>query len=203
MPIYFIMNLDIQLEDVGKIGEATLALLLSASDGIKGEIRFQKVAFLLDRLFDDEELKTEFDFIPHDFGPWSEALKDTIDRMEVFGLISKQSNRKAQYSLTPTGRSLANEILKKNPSILRTASTVNNDFKQFSDDDIIGAVYELYPEYTTGSLIRDEIKACGYSDSLVIPIEIEKKRMPTEIKSRCGKKFLAEFKDGKIVVMEM
>lgn len=154
-------------------------------------------------MLDNEELKNDFDFIPHDFGPWSEALKDTIDRMEIYGLVKKIPNRKPLYLLTNEGKALATRICKSNPSFLEIARIVIEDFSELSDDDLIGAVYELYPEYTTDSLIKNKTKKCSHSDFLVVSTSLNKNKTPIEIKSRCGKRFIVEFKDSNIILREM
>lgn len=188
----------VNVDDIGPVGIAALGLLSKNRYGLKGETRFQKYAFLLDKMINDEELDEDFNFIPHDFGPWSESLRDILDRLQNYELVNKIPNTKPNYILTVKGESLLHDIQKRYSKLLETAEIISNDFRNFSDDDVISMVYELYPNFTTSSMIKDRVKNCANSDFFEIPYS--QKDGEFEIITRCGNKIIADKKGDKIKI---
>ena len=79
--------------------EIVAALLKAADDEIVGRVRFQKVAYLLDRL----GLESGFRYSYHHYGPFSRDLDNALADAQAFGLAKEEFGRRqvdgARYSI--------------------------------------------------------------------------------------------------------
>ncbi len=176
-------------------------MLSKNPEGVRGDTRIQKYAFLVDKLIGSDELDSEFGFIAHDFGPWSEALADILDRLENYGLVKKKQNRKSEYRITDRSMAIIEEIERSRSQYIRAAETISKDFRRFTDDEIVAMIYDLYPDYASNSFIKEKMLSCGSSDFFVVPIVQE--NTVSRIVSRCGRRLTVRRLGTKITVREM
>jgi uncharacterized protein YwgA len=136
-----------------------LALLQAAEDGmIEGTTRFQKLVFILQKgdLLNQEDIdeNIQFDFKPHNYGPYSKELHDWLDSLAERGDIERKQqqtpagNKKEVYQL-PDGDSLENLI--SDEELAERIQTVVKEFNNRPLFDLLDAVYDEYPEYTVNS----------------------------------------------------
>jgi len=153
--------------------EAVLALLFApdrkTSEGnwtwnapIDGKTRLVKELFLFDRETEaGRSHALSFEFTPGPYGPSSMALTNALDDMVARGEIS---------ATTSTGsRSVVLRLVGKAGSVAKTvwsslSEIQRRDFYQTKSRlrdipyrTLLARVYKDYPEYTTNSLIRDEV----------------------------------------------
>ncbi len=132
------------------------------SDPIDGKVKFQKIAFLVLRNF--EEIFEFFDFKAHRFGPYSEsldyALEETKNREET--LMEKEA-----IGITESGKKKLNELdsiielsqkEKYNKELIEKAiNNIKDDFKNFTSDEILAFIYKGFPDYISDSIVADKI----------------------------------------------
>lgn len=140
-----------------------LALLKAADeDEIHGITRFQKLVFILQMgdLIDEEEInqEKEYEYEPHNYGPYSKDLHDWLDRLNRKGIIRKTStktdagNDKEIFTIQEEalrGSDLDTSDLSDDLQE-RVNKTVDN-FNQMSILDLLDQVYDEYPDYAVNS----------------------------------------------------
>lgn len=139
-----------------------VALLKEAEDNtIQGITRFQKLVFILQKgdLIDKSSLdeNQEYEYEPHNYGPYSKELHDWLDRLSRKGIINKDS--------TSTSAGNQKEIFKLNEAKIdqefdlsgldddfedRVTATVD-EFNHMSILELLDIVYDEYPEYAVNS----------------------------------------------------
>jgi len=132
------------------------------SEPIDGKIKFQKIAFMVLKNF--QEIFEFFDFKPHRFGPYSEsldyALEETNNKEEAH--VEKNT-----IEITDNGKEKLNELdstiefsekEKKNKELIDKAiDNIKEDFINFTSDEILAFIYKSYPEYISDSIKADSI----------------------------------------------
>ena len=119
-------------------------------------VQMQKLLFLLDReagLSDGPF----FDFQPYSYGPFDKAVYEVLEDLAASGLVTINHDGVTRiYSLTPTGQSAANGILKKIQSlhVRRFFRRVSKFVLEHSFTQLISAIYKAYPEMKVNSVFR-------------------------------------------------
>jgi hypothetical protein len=131
---------------------------------IEGRTRLVKELFLFSR-----ETKSgsggvlSFEFTPGPYGPSSLELTDGLTTLQGAGKVSKEplaSGRGERLRLTPAGGKDAQPIWKGLPGPVRTdLFRTKARIGEMTYRQMMVYVYRTYPDFTTGSLIRDEILA--------------------------------------------
>ena len=118
-----------------------------------------------------------FKHFAYDFGPFDDAVYRDIDALERLGLVSTRSPDSAGaavwhfsptmahqvdavYRLTPRGKKYAEALMRAEQSdsgLIRDLKRIVEEYGQLSHDELLLYVYENYPEYTTKSIIRDQV----------------------------------------------
>jgi hypothetical protein len=96
-------------------------------------------------------------FAPHFFGGFNDDIDNSLDELLEEGYIWE--NDAGEYALTPAGKSLIDEYL------VDPVSTKMKDISErivgrmthLSDRDILAVAYEMFPELTQNSLIKDKV----------------------------------------------
>ena len=140
----------------------TLPLLLTfANDGepIEGRTRFQKMIFLL--LERAKFFTNRYEFVPHDYGPYSRELQSDIDYLIREGHVTEERKTREEgkikyvYSITKDGTSFVNHIISNEKlnnefqfsNILELTNEVKNDLNYKDLSLLLSKIYDEYPEY--------------------------------------------------------
>lgn len=133
---------------------------------IGGRTRFQKMVFLLSqhaRFF-----KNKYDFIPHDYGPYSQELQNDIDYLIKEGFLTEDRRTieggkiKYEYSITTKGESFVNGILsnkKLNKKfqfslVSKLSDEIKNELNHQDLYSLLSEIYQEYPEYAKYSKLQ-------------------------------------------------
>ena len=85
------------VEDLNDLDLAILHLLHPGNDDpLKGKVAFQKEMFLIADYI--EKIRERAEFIPHTFGPYSEAAENEMGNLRSLGLVKEKDN---EYQITP------------------------------------------------------------------------------------------------------
>ncbi len=159
-------SLDSIAEDLSYLNIAILELLESDNQSpIEGNTAFQKEMFLIGNFIDD--IGEDAEFIPHSFGPYSEASEVSLNDLISLGLARKEG--KNNYKITDAGSRVLN-IVQKRFSDEELESIA--DFKRFlgelTVDEILLFVYASYPKYTIESTVYKRIMRKRLSNAISI-----------------------------------
>lgn len=146
-------TLDEIADSLPHLGAAILHLLhAGGNSAVRGDVLFQKELFLIGDYI--ERIGEDADFVPHIFGPYSEAAEVALGELVSLGLVRRSEGG---YTLTPDGV----RVWEKVCSVFHTEeSGAIDDFKAFlndlSVDEVLLFIYVTYPEYTCESArLRD------------------------------------------------
>jgi uncharacterized protein YwgA len=163
-----------------------LILLLHArnNEPVAGSTKLQKLTFLLkEETKLGQKLKDEFEYVPHDFGPYSSDLESMLEVLQEEGLVQieekplsdanaesdRQQIRKSEqeigavekkkimrvYKLTQEGQTLAEALARSlSPSEMQEVSELKGKFNPCTTREIIDYVYRRYEKMTTKSKLR-------------------------------------------------
>lgn len=140
-------------------------------DPIEGRTRLQKMIFLLQKKFEEEDgglpISDKYSFTPYDYGPFSQPLYTDLDELREADLDGNQlvversdtfdrGKVKYQYELTPAGTAFIEDELAddaKFQQILRKAEEIKEEYNNLSLNEVIDRVYSEYPEYAENSVL--------------------------------------------------
>ncbi|MDD1724731.1 MAG: UPF0175 family protein [Methanospirillum sp.] len=142
------------VEDLTDLDLAILQLLQAGDNHpLKGKVAFQKEMFLIADYID--KIREQAEFIPHTFGPYSEAAENEIGNLRALGLVAEQG---AHYKITPKGVSA---LGKARPAFSPDEIEAIGDFKNFlndlTQDELLLFVYVSYPKYHQESAVYEEV----------------------------------------------
>lgn len=142
------------VEDLTDLDLAILQLLHAGdNDPLRGKVAFQKEMFLIADYI--EKIREQAEFIPHTFGPYSEAAENEMGNLRSLGLVKKQDH---EYHITPTGIAALDKI---GPAFSIEEIEAIGDFKKFlndlSRDEILLFTYVSYPEFKEESAVYDRV----------------------------------------------
>jgi hypothetical protein len=136
--------LEADLEETPKSAKVAL-LVIQDKPGIQ-DTRLQKMAFFVDKIFHcGGEAESYY------FGAFSEDLAEEVQTMVDDGTLYMEATG---YGLTGYGEELAAMVAEEQPDIMKFVRTLHD----FSDDEVINAMYGLFPEYTDKSLIKGRLR---------------------------------------------
>jgi len=192
-----------EVGDLDSVQEALLLLIGATGSGILStELRIQKLGFLLAKSLQDEELDKDFDFVPYDYGPFSENLDSAIDLLGSQGYLTKDDDRNV-YRVTAEGKKIAELLARKNTHRAQIAKDLVEYLGKLHTDDLVGVVYELYPEYARSSVILDRLKRRRSYDSVTVPTTSAKGEQSHIVKSRLGRKLVVKAEGDTVHIVEI
>lgn len=150
---------------------------------IRGITRLEKLVFLLEQETAAGAAMTETaEYRAHHYGPFSQKVYQAIEVLRAAGLIedsaqaSANNEDQAEYAriagsdpapapystrdfrLTPDGRDYYHALMSELPGkVTEEADRLRKQFAGWPLRRLIRYVYETYDEFTSNSLIRDEI----------------------------------------------
>ena len=151
-----------------QVSPMTLLIVLLGSVGdVKYKTRLQKYVFLADKqLLQTKKLNPDrlvYEWKPHHYGPFSEDLelcvKEAIEEKLVasFEIHEDGKNPGIGYKLTIKGRVEFKRLLSHFHDISHLIRGMLLDFqKDRTEYNLLEFVYQMHPEYTTHSMIRDK-----------------------------------------------
>ena len=133
---------------------------------VRGRTRFQKMIFVLQHQI--KNFKDKYDFIPHDYGPYSRELQDDIDNLIEKELLIEVCNTieegkiKYVYQITKKGESLVQSILDDSDlekkfrfnRIADIASRIKHDLNRKHLPTLLTDIYEQYPDFSKHSVFH-------------------------------------------------
>lgn len=157
-----------------------LLIMLRRCGAVWGKLRWQKTIFLGGKETSAASLLPGFyPFAAYNFGPFEDGVERDTASLEQVGLVDRsppptRRSRRGQvavgldgpqvdhvYKLTPRGERLADALIetarREHPELLAEIDRVAARVQSMNTDELLRYVYEKYPDYTTASLIRDEV----------------------------------------------
>lgn len=138
--------------------------LLNALDSepIEGKIKFQKIAFMVLRNF--QEIFEFFDFMPHRFGPYSEPLDYTLEEVnskheahiekETIEITDQGKEKLAELE---SAMELSEKEKKNKEMIDKAIDSIKEDFRNFNSEEILAFINKSDPDYISDSIVADKI----------------------------------------------
>ncbi len=142
------------VEDLTDLDLAILLLLhVCNNEPLKGKVTFQKEMFLIADYIQKIWEKTEF--IPHSFGPYSEAAEIEIGNLQSLGLVKEKDH---EYQITNDGIAA---IDKAKPVFTDEEIEAIQDYKKFLNDlmqdELLLFIYVSYPDYKEESTVYKQV----------------------------------------------
>ncbi len=188
--------------DLTPLETAVLAILRSAKGNpVRGRTRLQKLAFLLAHLPGTPELREETSFEALHYGPFSEALNDTVKMMAEADLVSIAEGRPRGFVLTRNGARIAEQVRKSHRELFKESERLVDILADVPQNDLIALVYELYPGFAKESEIRG-IRSTNV-DAVHVPIEVLLKERTIELSSTKGIKYEISVDNNRLVLREV
>jgi len=136
------------VEDLNDLDLAILQLLHAGNnDPLNGKVAFQKEMFLIADYID--KIREQAEFIPHTFGPYSEAAENGMGNLKSLGLVREEGR---EYRITPTGIAALGQI---KPVFSPDEIEAIGDFKELlndlTQDELVLFINITYPKYRVES----------------------------------------------------
>jgi hypothetical protein len=133
-------------------------LVLAAAEGKSlSPAQLQKVLFLLQKRF-PEAIPGGYSFAPYNYGPFDAAAYSDAESLESDGLaaISRVEGGWRSYAATPAGLAKAKILAREaDPHALNYAKRVVEWARSVSFSDMVGAIYQEFPEMKVNSIFRE------------------------------------------------
>lgn len=115
----------------------------------------QKLGLLIESVFHG---RVPEEFSPMFFGGFDDDLQESLETLQEESYVRYTDN--GNYQLTSSGEKFLDESLIDDQSsrIRSISSTIVGGLRKLTDDEIIAIVYQLFPELTNNSLIKDRVK---------------------------------------------
>jgi uncharacterized protein YwgA len=155
------------------------------NEEIVGNTRLDKLMFLLKEETSLSRYVTNFSFDAYNFGPYSSELFDSVQALVNAGLVRVERSESEEYldeadryqieqqvdeniespktavvySLTPEGKTVASALFQSlSISEQEELTTVKRRFNSISLRKLLQYIYRKYPQSTTESLIKEQIR---------------------------------------------
>jgi len=142
------------VEDLNDLDLAILHLLHAGNnDPLKGMVAFQKEMFLIADYI--EKIREQTGFIPHAFGPFSEAAEKGMRNLKSLGLVEEKYH---EYHITPNGVAALGKVKSAFTDEQVEAILGYKDFlNDLSRDEILLFSYVSYPDFIEKSAIYERV----------------------------------------------
>ncbi|MFA7695571.1 MAG: hypothetical protein WCX63_08560 [Methanoregula sp.] len=142
------------VEDLNDLDLAILHLVHAGNDDpLKGKVAFQKEMFLIADYIG--KIREQAEFIPHTFGPYSEAAENEMGNLKSLGLVMEKGH---EYCITPTGVAALGRV---KPAFTPEEIEAIADFKKFLNDlteeEILLFTYVSYPDFKAESAVYERV----------------------------------------------
>lgn len=149
----------------GELSKDEVVLLLfglDADSGIDSTTVLVKEAFLLEKeMLPDLGLEAQsFNFFPWNQGPYSKELAETVNELADEGYLSiTEEEDRRRFKLTEKGKEAAEQLVdeKLDAGVKRVLKTRRKGWDQLGYTGLLRRVYQMYPEFTSRSEIKEDI----------------------------------------------
>lgn len=119
-------------------------------------VQVQKLFFLLDREASTALGGPFFRFVPHDYGPFDQAVYAGIDDLARRDLaLTQNTGRYRVYGLSQSGQIEGRRLLETlQPAVRQYVTNVAQWVRQLSFQQLVAAIYNKYPEMKVNSVFR-------------------------------------------------
>lgn len=150
MPVTRKDLLQSRADDASQSDKLVLALL---SERPSRSTAVQKIGLLLETV---RSGKVPAGFSPYFFGGFDEDIDDSLGQLKTEGYVCENDG---VYTLTSTGKELLETYLKDEVTaqIKSLTAKIVPRLARLTDQEILAVMYELFPELTTNSLIKDRV----------------------------------------------
>jgi hypothetical protein len=138
-----------------------IAFLLIAHSGEIKSTRLQKLSLIVKALLDGKVPDTHGAYF---FGGFSDDVDEGIESMRSEGYLLYDSGK--GYRLTEDGKGLLAILTIKEFRLDDTVKKVTSMFGNLTDKQVTALTYKLFPELTTNSVIKEEMKRVGENLSI-------------------------------------
>jgi uncharacterized protein YwgA len=147
-------SIEALVEDLNDLDLTILQLLHAGNNTpLKGEVVFQKEMFLIADYI--EKIRELAKFIPHTFGPYSDAAENGMRNLKSLGLVEEKYH---EYQITPQGVAA---LSKAKSAFTEEQVEAVQDYKEFlndlSRDEILLFVYVSYPDFVEKSAVYERV----------------------------------------------
>lgn len=115
----------------------------------------QKVFFLINRSLDDKYVQYE----PLHYGMYSYDLEEMLEKEEDLGLINDKHN------VTKLGELISKDI--KPAQDITLMEEIVNSIKDLNEKDVTYLLYNLYPDFTKDSRIKEEVNSTKLESAVI------------------------------------
>ena len=137
-----------------------LMALACAPNAVLSPVQMQKALFLMTKRAGDDIGDKLYDFIPHNYGPFSAEIYRDINALAEEGqadFVSNQFRTWVSYGLTENGRKEAEKALANiDPRVKNFLHSVVEWVTDRDFPDLLRAVYDEYPDYAVNSVFRGQ-----------------------------------------------
>src|SRR2546427_9409958 len=146
------------------VDDLVLGLLYAEQDRpVKGGLMMMKLLFLVGKEI-EPGVDQMLSFFPKDFGPYSQKVASSLNRLEQKSLITSRKSaaesgdlERTDFRLTPEGKERARLAFEKlRPETRAKVHQLRRGAEEFGYSGILRYVYSKYPEYADSSKIKEE-----------------------------------------------
>src|SRR2546425_3955050 len=146
------------------VDDLVLGLLYAEPDRpVKGGLMMMKLLFLIGKEI-EPELDQLLSFFPKDFGPYSQKVASSLNRLEQTSLVSSRKSaaesgdlERTDFKLTSLGRERARVAFDRlRPETRAKVQQLRRGAEELGYSGILRYVYSKYPEYADSSKIRED-----------------------------------------------
>jgi uncharacterized protein YwgA len=142
-----------------------LVLLYESQDyEIEGRTRFQKMVFLIEKLVQNEEDKSLYEFVEYDYGPFSKQLLNDLERFEEMDVVDidkremYQGGERYDHQLTERGVKSVERLIENTENgtfhfVHDAAKDVIDEWGEESMWNLLDYIYESHPKYKERSVL--------------------------------------------------
>jgi uncharacterized protein YwgA len=136
-----------------------LAALAAESGSVFAPVQVQKMFFLLDANVATDLGGRQFAFEPYDYGPYDRTVYSELEILARQGLVNIEAAYGAarrKYSLTASGYDVGQRTLGQlNPRAREYFQRVSAWVRSLGFAELVGAIYQQYPDMKLNSVFRD------------------------------------------------
>lgn len=140
------------LEDLGKYDKLVLAILRFSS---AKSTRIHKLGLIINAIIEGNVPESHGAYY---YGGFSEDIDASLTQLMEDGLVMKTND---EFTLTTYGKKVLSLLEKREDremeEIIEIASDVVESFSELDDRELLKLTYQLFPELTDKSLIKDKI----------------------------------------------
>ncbi len=136
--------------------DIVLAGMAPAKGGQHSPVQMQKLFFLLDNNITPLVAGPHFNFSPYHYGPFDKAVYDTLEELEIEGLVDTVPDRRwMNYRLTLAGQAAGERLFGELPEpAQRYIERVSELVRSLTFTQLVSAIYRAYPEMRANSVFQ-------------------------------------------------